>query len=303
MTQNGQSDETMSTPSWRFRVASACALAFALGWSGAAAAGNSLTPANPSASTVAGAAHGGPPSERGVVQSVSASGLVLKTLDGSTVAAAVSARTRVLIDGKPASILDVHPGFVAVVSFRGGSGQAALEVDAFTTSPSLPARVESAAGVVRSVSRSALVLTALDGAAVSVGVDAATRVLVDGKPASILDVRPGFVAVVRPEARAGNGRGKKAGELRKVFAFAPARQRGAHLYIGAVASVSVHAIALRARSGGTFRVALAAKTVVFVDGTRGSIRDVAPGDVAVARTGSRYEVWAFGAPRAAAPGT
>jgi len=292
MTQNGQSDEMPSAPSWSFRIAGACALTFALGWSGAAAAGNSPKPAHPSANAVADAVRGGHPSEHGVVQSVSASGLVFKTLDGSTVAATVDARTRVLIDGKLASILDVHPGFVAVVSFRGTSS-AALEVDAFTTSQGRPTRVESAAGVVRSVSRSALVLTALDGAVVSVSVDASMRVFVDGKPASILDVRPGFVAVVRPVAQKGNGKGKKAGVLRHVFAFAPAPQRGGHLYSGAVVSVSVRVIALRARSGGTFKLALAANTRVFLDGTPASINAVKPGDVAVVRTGPRREVWAF----------
>lgn len=273
--------------------AGACALALAVGWSAPAAAGTLPQPANPPAKMVAGSPRDRPGSERGVVQSVSASGLMLKTLDGSTVAAAVDARTRVLIDGKPASILDVRPGFVAVVSFRGASGQAALEVDAFTTSPSLPARVEPAAGVVRSISRSELVLTSLDGTTVHFRVDASTRVLVDGKPASILDVHPGFVAVVRPGTATGNGSGQKAGELREVFAFAPARQRGAHLYSGAVASVSVHAIALRARSGGTFRLALAANTRVFLDGTPASIDAVEPGDVAVVRTGPRREVWTF----------
>jgi hypothetical protein len=192
--------------------AGACALALAVGWSAPAAAGTLPQPANPPAKMVAGSPRDRPGSERGVVQSVSASGLMLKTLDGSTVAAAVDARTRVLIDGKPASILDVHPG---------------------------------------------------------------------------------FVAVVRPGTATGNGSGQKAGELREVFAFAPARQRGAHLYSGAVASVSVHAIALRARSGGTFRLALAANTRVFLDGTPASIDAVEPGDVAVVRTGPRREVWTF----------
>src|SRR5712691_6878851 len=109
--------------------AGACALACALAWSGAAWAGHVSTPTGDR-----------PSSERGVVQSVSTGGLVLKTLDGRTVAVAVDERTRVLIDGKPASIIDVRPGFVAAVSFRGTSGQAALEVDAFSTSPALPAR-------------------------------------------------------------------------------------------------------------------------------------------------------------------
>lgn len=268
-----------------------CALAGALAWTGAAWAGNVSTPAK----TVPSATGERPSSERGVVQSVSPGGLVLKTLDGSTVAVAVDERTRVLIDGKPASILDVRPGFVATVSFRGANRQVALEVDAFSTSKALPARVESAAGIVRSVSQAELVLSSLDGSTVRVSLDGETRVLLDGKPASVADLRPGFVAVVRPQTPTGKGRGKKPGGARSVFAFAPASERGAHLYSGVVVSVSVHAVVLRTRARGTFRVALAARTVVFVDGKPASIHGVKPGGVAVVRTGSRRELWAFAA--------
>jgi hypothetical protein len=71
--------------------------------------------------------------ERGIVQSVTASGLVLKTLDGSTVSVAVDRRTHVLVDGRAASILAIRPGFVVVVSLRGASGQAALQIEAFSS--------------------------------------------------------------------------------------------------------------------------------------------------------------------------
>lgn len=268
----------MRRSSRRFGTAVACALVLALGSAGAAAA---------AAPTVRGA---GPASERGVVQSVSAGGLVLKTLDGSTVAVAVDARTRVLVDDKPASILDVRPGFVAVVSFRGASGKPALEVAAYTASSSGTAGVKPVAGIVRSISPSELVLVSLVGVTIRYGVDAQTRVLVDGKLASVLSVRPGFVVVVRPGAASATG----TRAAHRVYAFAPSSERGAHLYSGSVASVSTQAIVLRGR-GGTFRVALAAKTRVFVDGTAASIGDVRPGNVAVVRTGSRREVWAFGA--------
>jgi hypothetical protein len=286
--RNGQTE--MMGASRRIGFAGVCALACALAWSGAAWAGNVSTPAK----TVPAATSDRPASERGVVQSVSTSGLVLKRLDGSTVAVAVDERTRVLIDGKPASILDVRPGFVAAVSFRGATGHVALEVDAFSTPP-VPVRVESAAGIVRSVSPAELVLFSLGGSTVRVSLAGETRVVLDGKPASVADLRPGFVAVVRPQAPTGNGRGKKPGGARSVFAFAPAGQRGAHLYFGGVVSVSTHAVVLRAGARGTFRVALAAGTLVYVDGKRASIRGVQPGGVAVVRTGSRRELWAFAA--------
>src|SRR6266536_337940 len=184
--------------SWRrIGLSVGCALALgALVGSGAATAGNSPNPTGSSAKSRPPAGRDAPTSERGVVQSVSANRLVLKALDGSTIVVAINARTRVLIDGKPASIVDVRPGFVAVVTMRGASGRAALEVDAFTTSPGPAAPVATAAGVVRSVSPGRLVLASLEGRILTVVIDAAARVYLDGKPASLVDVRAGFVAVV-----------------------------------------------------------------------------------------------------------
>jgi len=79
--------------------------------------------------------------DRGIVQSVSATGLVLKTLDGGAVAVRVDAKTRVSVNGKPASLPEVEPGFVAVVAYTVGKPGAkkvkkslALTVRAFDTS-------------------------------------------------------------------------------------------------------------------------------------------------------------------------
>ena len=54
--------------------------------------------------------------DRGVVQSVSPTQIVLRELDGSTVALALGARTRVLVNGFPATLADIEPGFVAAVA-------------------------------------------------------------------------------------------------------------------------------------------------------------------------------------------
>ncbi len=221
-------------------------------------------------------------------------------LDGSTIAVAVDARTRVFVDGKPASILEVRPGFVAVVTARGASGQPALEVDAFSTSSSPQASSKPVAGVLRAVAGNELVLS-LGASSLSVVIDASTRVVVDGRPASILEVHPGFVAVVRPTAATAPGNGKKkAVVLSELFAFSPPRQASTHLYRGTVATVTVQAITLRTQNGGTLRIAITAKTRVFVNGAAGSIRQLKPGFVAVARTGPRRELWAFGALQPAA---
>jgi hypothetical protein len=273
----------------------ACAaLALAtLVWSGAAAAGTSPNPAGPPATAPSSAGKDGPASERGIVQSASADRLVLKALDGSTIVVAIDTRTRVSIDGKRASISDVRPGFVAVVTMRGASRQAALEVDAFTTSPGVAPPGQTVAGVVRSVSPGRLVLTSLDGRILTIVIDAAARVYVDGKPASLVDVRAGFVAVVRQQTGKQSGGGKHSGP-QQVFAFAP-HPKGARLYRGVVASVTVRTVALRLQSGSQVRIRITASMRVFLNGARASIGQVEPGFVAVARSGSHGELWAFSA--------
>lgn len=229
------------------------------------------------------------------MQSVSADRLVLKALDGSTIVVPIDTRTRVFIDGKPASISDVRPGFVAVVTMRGASGQAALEVDAFTTSPGPAPPVATVAGVVRSVSPGRLVLASLDGTILTVVIDAAARVYVDGKSASLADVRAGFIVVVRPQAAKHGRRGGKSGGPQELFAFTPPRQKGARLYRGVVVSVTVRTAVLRSQGGNQVRIRITPTTRVLLNGARGSIRQVRPGFVAVARTGPHRELWVFSA--------
>jgi hypothetical protein len=281
----------------RRRSALSVCLALALGaflWSGAAAAGTSPNPAGPPATTPSSAGKDGPSIERGIVQSASGDRLVLKALDGSTIVVAIDARTRVAIDGRPASILDVRPGFVAVVTLRGASGQAALTVDAFTTSPGAATPGHTVAGVVRSVLPGRLVLTGLDGRILTIAIDAAARVYLDGKPSSLANVGAGFVTVVRPRTGKQGGSGGKHARPQEVFAFAP-HQKGARLYRGVVASVTVRTVALRLRGGNQVRIRITPSMRVFLNGARGSIRQVEPGFVAVARTGSHGELWAFSA--------
>jgi len=266
-----------------------CAVTLALAWSGTATAGSAPRPADLSARNTLSSSRDRLSSERGIVQSVSANGLVLKTLDGSTVAVVVDARTRVLVNGQPASILEVRPGFVAVITTGGNSGRAALQVDAFATSSSPPSSSKPVAGVLRTVSRAELVLISLEGNSLTGVIDGSTHLFLD-------ELSPGLVAVVRPTAATAPGNGKKkAIVLSELFAFSPPRQAGAHLYRGTVATVTVQAITLRTEGGGTVRIAITAKTRIFVNGARGSIQQLKPGFVAVARTGPRRELWAFGA--------
>ena len=51
--------------------------------------------------------------ERGIVQSVTPSAVVLRALDGSDVEVRIGPRTRVRLNGLPATPADLRPGFVA----------------------------------------------------------------------------------------------------------------------------------------------------------------------------------------------
>ena len=61
--------------------------------------------------------------DRGTVQSVSSTQLVLKELDGSTVTVPVSADTKVMVNGQEASISSVETGYLAL-AIRDGDNPA-----------------------------------------------------------------------------------------------------------------------------------------------------------------------------------
>ena len=63
---------------------------------------------------------------QGVVQSVSASAVVVRQLDGSAVSAAIDRRTKITIDGRPGKIGDVKPGFVLVTTVKAGQPASTL---------------------------------------------------------------------------------------------------------------------------------------------------------------------------------
>jgi hypothetical protein len=131
--------------------------------------------------------------DRGVVQSVSPSRIVLRELDGSTVAIAVGARTRVLLNGLPATLSDIQPGFVAGVTHN-GSDPARL-IRAFGRIQPIVDR-----GVVVSASARALVIRAPDGESLTFRVTARTKIRWRGAPVTMAAVRPGrFVEVTHSQ--------------------------------------------------------------------------------------------------------
>ena len=98
----------------------ACALAAALVWAGPVlakaphskdATSTTMAPLTPPGALV---------SVQGVVQSVSASTVLVKQLDGSAVIVPVDKTTQLFVNGKPAHIGDVKRGFVLIGSFQAG---------------------------------------------------------------------------------------------------------------------------------------------------------------------------------------
>ncbi len=134
--------------------------------------------------------------DRGVVQSVSATEITLRELDGAVVPIAVGPSTRVQVNGAPARLEDVRPGFVAAVQHRGT--EPALSVRAIGKIPVLVDR-----GIVTALSPDAITLRRDDGTTVTIPLDSATRFHRLGAAARRAAARPGaVVAVTHPDGGA-----------------------------------------------------------------------------------------------------
>jgi hypothetical protein len=126
---------------------------------------------------------------QGVVQAVVTGAVVLRELDGSSVRVPVGPKTRVFVDGKRAHLSDVQGGFVVIASWSARKPTPELQA----LSP------QGAAGltVVQSVLANAVVVQAPNGTAVTIRVNAGTRVFVDGQPVTLRAVGPGFTLITR----------------------------------------------------------------------------------------------------------
>ncbi len=87
--------------------------------------------------------------DRGVVQSISDTQIELRALDGAVLTLTIGPATRLRLNGAPASLAQIRPGFVAEVLHRGA--RPAVVVRAFGTVPILVDR-----GVVTSLSRTSI---------------------------------------------------------------------------------------------------------------------------------------------------
>jgi hypothetical protein len=127
--------------------------------------------------------------ERGIVQSAGPSSLVLRALDGVELVVPVGPRTRVRLNGLPATLADIRPGLVAE-TVRAGAGPA-VRVRAF-------GRVERAVerGRVVRAGRATLVLRLGQSARVRIELTDRTVVRRRGHALSPRLLRPGMRVVV-----------------------------------------------------------------------------------------------------------
>lgn len=108
--------------------------------------------------------------DRGVVQSVSDTELVLRALDGTLVPLAVGPATKVKLNGRSSLLAALKPGFVAEVVHRGP--RPALLVRAYGASRRLVVR-----GVVLALAPDAIEVETAPGSSVSIPLAKATRFL------------------------------------------------------------------------------------------------------------------------------
>jgi hypothetical protein len=127
--------------------------------------------------------------ERGIVQSVGPSAVVLRALDGIDVAVAVDGGTRVRLNGRAATLAAISPGLVAE-AVRVGSG-AAVALRAFGPTTG---RVES--GRLVRVRPRALVLRRGPGDTVRITVSARTVVWRGSRTVGVGALRPGLQVTV-----------------------------------------------------------------------------------------------------------
>lgn len=121
--------------------------------------------------------------DKGVVQSISSTSIVLRGLDGSTLTLALGPLTIVRLNGRDVGVDALRPGLVASVTHRGD--RPARVVRAFGTVKV----VEQ--GTIESVSPLELVIRRADGTAAAIALDTGTKVRRFGQPARRAALKPG----------------------------------------------------------------------------------------------------------------
>ena len=127
--------------------------------------------------------------DRGVVQSVDAGHIVLRALDGEALTFSIVPQTVVRLNGVPAAIADVQPGFVARVVHDARAH--ALVIAAFGAPVTTTDR-----GVVTTIARTSITLRLASGGSVTFALDAGTRFKFHGTPSGRQPAKPGAQVAV-----------------------------------------------------------------------------------------------------------
>jgi hypothetical protein len=129
--------------------------------------------------------------DRGVVQSVDATHIVLRPLDGSTVTFDITPRTRVRLNGRNAPVAALGPGLVAEVT--ADRKHRAIVIRAFGT-PAVAQAIDR--GTVTGVTRTSVTIAVDGGGSVTVPLDGKTKVRGAGSLGRRKAIRPGAVVAV-----------------------------------------------------------------------------------------------------------
>ncbi len=126
--------------------------------------------------------------DRGVVQSVSSTQVVLKALDGSTITITIGPKTKVFLNDSPSQLSAIQPGYVAGALHDGN--RPAVYIRAVGRAPLVVDK-----GVIVSVTSTSLVLRTASGI-VTITLGPSTSIQLNSRSAGIGDLRPGYAAEV-----------------------------------------------------------------------------------------------------------
>jgi cell pole-organizing protein PopZ len=200
----------------------------------------------------------------GVVQSVGSDSVTIKAKKGNPFVIPVDAQTKIVVNGKAATLSDVKVGYIALARLTAAGGPAKV-----LRAHQAPAPGTIVAGKVESVGSDSITVTKGDGSMVTIGVTSDTKILVDGKAATLADVKAGYRALVRRTSADGPAAVIRAHE----------KSQGGHklLVHGVVDSVGSDSITLKGHGAATLTVAVNASTLIRVAGQAGSLSDIKAG--------------------------
>jgi biopolymer transport protein ExbD len=200
----------------------------------------------------------------GVVQSVASDSVTLTRKKGDPVTVQVNGDTKIVVNGKRATLSDVKVGYIALARVTKSGGPAKL-----LRAHAVPAPGTIVAGKVDSIGGNSITLEKKDGSTVTIGVNADTKIFVGGKAATLADVETGYVAFVRRTAADGPAAVIRAHE----------KNAGAHklLVHGVVDSVGSDSITLKGHGSATLAIHVTAQTIIRVGGQAGQLSDVKSG--------------------------